>query len=126
MLREATAASSTSGTSRSAVAKALAILPVPRMPQRIILSIQSSFSSGLPLRAEYRVVCVKSVILLRPPAGNAQHRQGRETALAQAFAGQARGLFAVQPCAAGRVVQSPVIIAGQHHAGVGSDRLVGR
>jgi predicted dehydrogenase len=48
-LREATAASTAPGTSFMALAKARAILPVPRMPQRTAFAIGIPFSSSVSL-----------------------------------------------------------------------------
>src|SRR5476649_250260 len=131
--REATATSSASGVSRSPAAKALAILPVPRIPQRITL-FMSALSAGdaaswrhrLPLGAEHGGVVIKWLVLTGPPAGNAEHRQRREVGGAQSVRGQVLRHARVEPCAAAVMIEAEEIIAGDDDAGVRGDGLARR
>src|SRR5471032_2342504 len=131
--REATATSSASGVSRSPAAKALAILPVPRIPQRITLFMSAlsagdaaSWCHGLPLGAEHGGVVIKLLVLTGPPAGNAQHRQRREVGGAQAVRGQVLRHARIEPCAAAVVIEREELVAGEDDAGVRSDGLARR
>src|SRR5471030_1035010 len=131
--REATATSSASGVSRSPAAKALAILPVPRIPQRITLFMSAlsagdaaSWCHGLPLGAEHGGVVIKLLVLTGPPAGNAQHRQRREVGGAQAVRGQVLRHARIEPCAAAVVIEREELVAGEDDAGVRGDGLARR